>query len=129
MKKLFPIIIFVLLVGGIAASLIYVFTEINPIDDTKRLYINCDGKNEKYNLYLNDKILAFKEDNNCELELSVRDIERSMLKLKSNKIVYYVNPEGEIDDTGSYYDIVVEPNNKLIIYGKDKTTKFTFQYK
>ncbi len=129
MKKIFPIIIFVLLVGGIAASLIYVFMEINPIEDTKRLYINCDGKNEKYDLYLNDKLLVFKEDENCELELSVRDIERSMLKLKSNKIVYYVNPEGEIDDTGSYNDIVVEANNKLIIYGKDKSTKFTFQYK
>ena len=129
MKKIFPIIIFVLLVGGIAASLIYVFMEINPIEDTKRLYINCDGKNEKYDLYLNDKLLVFKEDENCELELSVRDIERSMLKLKSNRIVYYVNPEGEIDDTGSYNDIVVEANNKLIIYGKDKSTKFTFQYK
>lgn len=129
MKKIFPIIIFVLLVGGIAASLIYVFMEINPIEDTKRLYINCDGKNEKYDLYLNDKLLVFKDDENCELELSVRDIERSMLKLKSNRIVYYVNPEGEIDDTGSYNDIVVEANNKLIIYGKDKSTKFTFQYK
>lgn len=129
MKKIFPFIVLFLVIGGIIASIMYITMERIPIDDTKRLYINCDGKNEKYDLYLNDKITAFKGNDKCEIILNVRNIERNIIKLNSNRNVYYVNPEGKIDETGTYHDIVVESNTKVIVYGTDKTTKLIFQYK
>ena len=129
MKKAFPLIIAFVVVAIIVGSLIYVFEERLPFDDTKKLYISCGGKHEKLAAVVESNQIIFDGKENCEMNIDIRDIQRENIKLKSNKYVYYTDAEGNIEDSASYYDIIVDAGSTLVVYGPDKTTKFTFQFK
>ena len=77
-KKILLIIIPVLLI----ALLIYVaFKEITPLDDTKKLYINCGSTHENYDVLTGNKISFAPNDEKCKLNLEIRDVERNFVKL------------------------------------------------
>ena len=129
MKKIFPYLILFVIVGVIIGSIFYIFEEQLPFDDTKRLYANCGLKHEKVPAIVESDVVLFEGKGECEMKISIRDVQRESIKLKSEKYIYYTDADGNIDERSSNYDIVVSADETLIVYGPDKTTKFTFQFK
>lgn len=129
MKKVLKILIILLIIGLIGGIVYYVFREITPIDDTKKLYISCNNYNESYDILSGDKIEFAQNDEKCKLSLEVRNIERTFLKLKSNNYFYMSTSDNKVNDNGLFNEIYIESNKDLLIFSKDKDTKFHFQYK
>ena len=94
-KKILLIIIPVLLI----ALLIYVaFKEITPLDDTKKLYINCGSTHENYDVLTGNKISFAPNDEKCKLNLEIRDVERNFVKLNSTLYLYKMDGNNNIID-------------------------------
>lgn len=130
MKKWLKILIVILIIGAIGGFIYYVFSEVTPYDDTKKLYISCNSHHSSYNVLSSDKIEFAKNDDKCKVALEVRNVDRSFIKLKTENYYYGSKTNGSIDESDSpFNDIYVEPNKVLILYSLDKTTKFEFQYK
>ena len=125
-KKILLIIIPVLLI----ALLIYVaFKEITPLDDTKKLYINCGSTHENYDVLTGNKISFAPNDEKCKLNLEIRDVERNFVKLNSTLYLYKMDGNNNIIDSSLSNEIYLNPNEHLVLYSMDKTTKFEFNYK
>ena len=130
MKKKIKIIIIVLILLGISGFIYYVFREVTPYDDTKKLYISCNSNHKSFNLNNNDKLKFAKNDDKCKIEFEVRNVDREYVKIKTNEYFYRSTNKGKIDDENSpITEIYVEPDEVLIMYGIDKSTKFEFEYK
>ena len=129
MKKIVKIllIIMILLVAG--GIVYYVFREITPLDDTKKLYISCNNHTESYDILSGTKIEFAKNIDKCKLSIEVRNVERNFLKLKTASYLYGSNSENKINDNGLFNEIYIESNKDLLVFALDKETKFEFQYK
>ncbi len=127
MKKVLYILLFVLIAGSIFGVIYYVFSEVTPLDDTKKLYINCNNHHNSYNV-LSGTIIDFAQnDNNCKLSLEVRDVERNFIKLKSTTYVFNTINDN-INEIGTY-DIYIDSNAKQVLFKTDKKTKIEIMYK
>lgn len=125
MKKF--ISLFVVLLGIFGIVLIYKYTR--PIDDTKKLFIKCNGISEKYDVMIND-IIEFASDSDvCKLNLEVENIDRDFIKINSNTYFYKMNGKGELDKLTLSYDVYVSSDDSLYLIGHDKETRFEFCYK
>lgn len=130
MKKWLKVLIIVLIVGAIGGFIYYAFREVAPYDDTKKLFISCNGHSKSYSVLSSDKIDFAQKDDKCKLSIEVRNVERTFIKLKAEGYFYGSKANGSIDDSDSpFNDIYVEPGRVLTLYSLDKSTKFEFQYK
>lgn len=130
MKKWLKILIGLLIVGAIVGFIIYVFSEVTPYDDTKKLYVSCNSNHKSYNVLSSDKIKFAEKDDKCKLSFEVRNVDRNFVKLRTDNYLYTSKTTGIIDiDNSPVNDIYVEPDRDLILYSLDKNTKFIFEYK
>ena len=130
MKKWLKILIGLLIVGAIVGFIIYVFSEVTPYDDTKKLYVSCNSNHKSYNVLSSDKIKVAEKDDKCKLSFEVRNVDRNFVKLRTDNYLYTSKTTGIIDiDNSPVNDIYVEPDRDLILYSLDKNTKFIFEYK
>ena len=129
MKKIIKYIITGLILVGIVSFIIYVFKEATPYEENNKLHIKCGGNHTSLEVYLDEKFTIFENDPKCKLSFKVKNIERTYIKINSDDYFYRLRSDGRVDDTGTYTDVIVEPSSSVVMYGKDKTTKFEFQYK
>lgn len=125
MKKIFTL--FLVLFGILGVVLIYKYTR--PIDDTKMLYIKCNGITEKYDVMINDKIEFASNNDSCKLNLEVKNIDRDFIKVNSNTYFYKINGNNEIEKLTLSYDVYVSSDESVKLIGHDKETVFEFSYK
>lgn len=129
MKKILKILIVILILLCIGGVCYYAFREITPVDDTKKLYITCNGKSQSYELYSSAKLKFASDDENCSLDIDVRNVERSYLKIVTNRNFYSLNGNQDIDINSLSENVYILPNEPKILYGLDKKTKFEFAYR
>jgi uncharacterized protein YxeA len=126
MKKILKYIIITLIIilGGY-----FIIKTIKPIDDTKKLYISCNSNSKNYKVLSGNSLTFSKNDNDCNVKLEVKNVDRTYLKLKADKYFYKVDGNGKIDLDSIGNDIFVEDSEQLVLYGYDQKTKFIFEYK
>ncbi len=130
MKKKIKIAILIIILFAITGFIYYVFSEVTPYEDSKKLYINCNSYHKSYSVLSSDKIDFAKKDDKCGVLFEVRNVDRNFIKLKSEKYFYSANNNESINDKISpKNEIYVEPDKTTILYSIDKTTKFEFEYK
>lgn len=129
MKKGLKILIPILIVGAIGGAVYFAFREITPIDDTKKLYISCNNHNESYDIISGDKIEFASNDEKCKLSIEVRNVERTFLKLKTSTYLYLSTSDEKVNDNGLFNEIYIDSNKDLLVFARNKETKFHFQYK
>lgn len=125
MKKF--ISLFIVLLGIFGIYLIYKYTR--PIDDTKMLYIKCNGVSEKYDVMINDRIEFASGSDSCKLSLEIENIDRDFIKINSNTFFYKMDGKGELDKLTLSYDVYVSSDDSINLIGHDKETRFEFSYK
>ena len=76
-----------------------------------------------------NKISFAPNDEKCKLNLEIRDVERNFVKLNSTLYLYKMDGNNNIIDSSLSNEIYLNPNEHLILYSMDKTTKFEFNYK
>lgn len=126
MKKVLKILIPLLIIGGI---IFYVFREIKPIDDTKKLYIECNKNSDNYDVISGNKLKFSKEKDACYLDIKVMNVDKDYLKLSVSKFLYSLDGNGKIDEDAISKNVIIIVNEPLVQYTYDKKTKFTFEYK
>ena len=126
MKTILKVFIPIALIGGI---IFYVFRSVEPIDDTKKLYVYCNDSSENYDIYSGTKVTFASKNPNCELNITVENVDRTYLKLKSNVFLFKLDGNNKIDENTISKDIFVIPSEKLTLYSQNKKTKFEFEYK
>lgn len=129
MKKILKVLIVILVLLVIGGVCFFAFQEITPVDDTKKLYITCNNNTNSYDLYSSAKFTFAENDENCKLEIDVRNVERSYLKIVTNRNFYDLNGNQEIDINSLNENVYLIPNEKKVLYGLDKKTKFEFIYR
>lgn len=129
MKKTLKVLIVVLvllIIGGICFA---AFRKITPVDDTKKLYVTCNGNSASFDLYSSAKLTFAEKDEDCKLNIDVRNVERSFLKIVTNRNFYSLNGNQNIDINSLSENVYLIPNETKILYGLDKKTKFEFIYR
>ena len=130
MNKKIKIILSIVVIGVIGGFIYYVFREVTPYDDTKKLYISCNSHHKSYIVMSSDKVDFAKNDNKCGVLFEVRNVDRKYIKLKAENYFYTTNNDGNIDEkTSPKNEIYVEPDKTTVLYSLDKSTKFEFEYK
>jgi hypothetical protein len=129
MKKGLRILIILGVVLFIGGFVYLTFKEVKPIDDTKKLYVKCGSIHESYTVYSSDEISFGTENENCSLELEVRNVDRNYIKLKSNNYLYTLDGNNVINESVLFNEIIVSADEKVVLYAMDKTTKFEFEFK
>lgn len=125
MKKIFTL--FFILLGILGVFLIYKYIE--PIDDTKKFIIKCNGITEKYDVMINDVIEFAAGNSECNLKLEVENIDRDFIKVNSDTYFYKINGNNEIEKLTLSYDVYVSSDEFIKLIGHDKETVFEFGYK
>jgi len=96
MKKVLKIIIILAVISGIGGFIFYVFKEVTPIDDTKKLYVSCNSNKESYEVLSGTKISFASEDDNCKVDFEIRNVDRNYIKLKMPIYLYELDGNKEI---------------------------------
>ena len=96
------------------------------------LFLDTCSQVIRIGILFDDKLvdyLEFQNDNNVNLEIDVRNVERSYLKIVTNRNFYDLNGNQEIDINSLNENVYLIPNEKKVLYGLDKKTKFEFIYR
>ena len=130
MNKKIKLLVLIVVIGVIGGFIYYVFKEVVPYDDTKKLYISCNSHHKSYSVLSSDKVNFQENDDKCALSIEVRNVDRQFIKLKTEKYFYSANNDGNVDEKASpKNEIYVEPDKTTVVYSLDKSTKFEFEYK
>ena len=71
MNKKVKMLLLILVIVVIVGFIYYVFREVTPYDDTKKLYISCNLHHKSYSVLSSDKINFANNDDKCEISLEV----------------------------------------------------------
>ena len=129
MKKILKVIIILAVILGIGGFIYYVFSETTPIDDTKKLYVSCNNNHEHYDVLTGTKITFAEKSSDCKLDFDIRNVDRNYIKLKTSVYFYELDGNNNINENVTFNELFIAPNETLIVYTLDKTTKYEFQYK
>lgn len=128
MKKNIKFIIIGLIIALAIGFIFYVFRD-TSYDDTNKLVISCGKNRHSYSIITSDKISFAENDDSCKMNIEVRNVDRNFIKLKTSSYFYQKDSNDEIINETISRDIYVTPNEKLVLYSKDKNIKFEFEYK
>ena len=128
MKKNLKFIIIGLIIVLAIGFVFYVFRDAS-YDDTNKLVISCGKNHHSYSIITSDKISFAENDDSCKMNIEVRNVDRNFIKLKTSSYFYQKDSNDEIINETISRDIYVTPNEKLVLYSKDKNIKFEFEYK
>ena len=128
MKKNIKFIIIGLIIALAIGFVFNVFRD-TSYDDTNKLVISCGKNHHSYSIITSDKISFAENDDSCKMNIEVRNVDRNFIKLKTSSYFYQKDSNDEIINETISRDIYVTPNEKLVLYSKDKNIKFEFEYK
>ena len=129
MKKIIKLIITIILLATIGGFIYYVFSEVTPVDDTKKLYISCQSTHKSYDVLSGNKETFAEKSEKCKLSFEIRNVDRNYIKLKTTDYFYELDGNNKINDNVTFNELYIAPSEKLIVYKLDKTTKYEFEYK
>ena len=125
MKKILKIVL--ICVAVILAGL-FIWYKIKPVNDTKKLYVSCENRNDNYNV-LTGYELTFDKSESCKTDFEVMNVDNTYLKLRANKYFYSLDGNGKISEAKVSQDIFVLANEELVLYGIDQKNTYIFEYK
>ena len=95
MKTFLKIFIPIFIVSGIVY---FAFKKVEPIDDTKKLYIACNKITDNYDIYSGTDIAFASKDNKCKINMTIENVDRNYLKIKADIFLLKLDGNGKIDE-------------------------------